>query len=385
MNEWAAIRFYCDSRYRRLFVRRCGGILSEGITDKLKGLWDKAKATAKSFLDGIKNIAGKLVPASFLVGLSKLGDAGKKIWEFVSTLAGNAYKWLTESIDKARAFIEKQKEQLVANVINLILKVIYKQNVNLYNQIVTACKSAGINTGLEVAAVQQQQVKEGIVGAAIKGANYLAGQGQQDAASVANPREQVANLVEKAFDVIKSVLTPQLKQQIVETVFPFNSASAEAVGVTLLIPLAQASGSLSFETLVEFITQIVNAVKHGAAKAAGKISLFRENKKYILEIKSSFINLLVKNFDSITGAIVGLIKGSNIENIIRAAGGDVSAGKAVVSQLLKLLVDSVKKAAGDETEEEPSDEVLEKATNFLMGESKVSLMRIIYGEEYEIK
>lgn len=363
MNEWAAIRFYCDSRYRRLFVRRCGGILSEGITDKLKGLWDKAKATAKSFLDGIKNIAGKLVPASFLVGLSKLGDAGKKIWEFVSTLAGNAYKWLTESIDKARAFIEKQKEQLVANVINLILKVIYKQNVNLYNQIVTACKSAGINTGLEVAAVQQQQVKEGIVGAAIKGANYLAGQGQQDAASVANPREQVANLVEKAFDVIKSVLTPQLKQQIVETVFPFNSASAEAVGVTLLIPLAQASGSLSFETLVEFITQIVNAVKHGAAKAAGKISLFRENKKYILEIKSSFINLLVNNFDSITGAIVGLIKGSNIENIIRAAGGDVSAGKAVVSQLLKLLVDSVKKAAGDETEEEPSDEVLEKATD----------------------
>lgn len=384
MNEWAAIRFYCDSRYRRLFVRRCGGILSEGITDKLKGLWDKAKATAKSFLDGIKNIAGKLVPASFLVGLSKLGDAGKKIWEFVGTLAGNAYKWLTESIDKARAFIEKQKEQLVANVINLILKVIYKQNVNLYNQIVTACKSAGINTGLEVAAVQQQpqqqQVKEGIVGAAIKGANYLAGQGQQDAASVANPREQVANLVEKAFDVIKSVLTPQLKQQIVETVFPFNSASAEAVGVTLLIPLAQASGSLSFETLVAFVTQIVNVIKHGAAKAAGKISLFRENKKYLLEIRSSFISLLVNNFDSITGAIVGLIKGSNIENIIRAAGGDVGAGKAVVSQLLKLLIDSVKKAAGDETEEEPSDEVLEKATNFLMGESKVSLSKILYGE-----
>ena len=384
MNEWNAIRFYCDTRYRRRFVSRRGGMLSEGITDKLKGLWNSAKQKAKGFLDGIKNIAGNLVPGSFLIGLTKLGDAGKKIWEFVSTLAGNAYSYLISTIDKAKAYIESQKQQIVANVINLILKVIYKQNVNLYNQTVTACKAAGINTGLEVAATQQQpqqqQVREGIVGAAIKGANYLAGQEQQDAASVVNPREQVANLVEKAFDVIKSVLTPQLKQEIIETVFPFNSASAEAVGVTLLIPLAQASGSLSLDTLVAFITQIVNAVKHGAAKAAGKISLFRENKKYLLEIKSSFIRLLVNNFDSITGAIVGLIKGSNIENIIRAAGGDVGAGKAVVSQLLKLLVDSVKKAAGDESEEELNDDALEKATDFLMGESKVSLARIIYGE-----
>lgn len=379
MNEWVAIRYYCDSRYRRLFIRRCGGMLSEGISDKLKGLWDKAKSTAKSFLDGIKNIAGNLIPASFLVGLSKLGDAGKKIWEFVSTLAGNAYNWLTETIDKAKAYIEKQKEQLVANVINLILKVIYKQNVGLYNQIVTACKNAGINTGLEVdQKAVQQPVKEGIVGAAIQGANVAGGGVPQLPSVGGNPREIVANLVQQAFDVITKVLTPDLKQQIVNTLFPFKSDSAEAIGITLLLPLAQASGSLSLDTLVQFVSQVVAAVK-GKTAAGGKINLFREYKILTEGSWTSFGRLLVNNFDSVTGAIVGMIKGSNIENIVRAAGGDVGAGKAVVSQLLKLLIDAVKKAVGDKSEEELGDEAMDKATEFLMGES-VSLVEVIYGK-----
>ena len=381
-KEWLAINFYCNKKFRKAFVLENKKLLREGLSTTIKGWWDKAKEKAKGFLDSIKNIAGNLVPTSFLVGLSKLGDAGKKIWEFVSTLAGNAYKYLTEAIDKAKAFIEKQKEQLVANVINLILKVVYKSNVNLYNQIVIACEQARINTGLKVdqraqpQQQQQQQVKEGIVGAAIHAANYAAG-GQQQQPS-ANPREQVANLLEQAFKVISTALTPQLKQQIIETVFPFDAASPEAIGITLMVPLAQASGSLNFDTLVAFVTQVVNAAKHIAAKAAGKISLFREHKLFLFEIRNSFTALLVNNFDSVTGAIVGLVKGSNIENIIRAVGGDAGAAKNVVSQLLKLLVDAVKKQTKDETEAEPSDEVLEKASEFLMGESKVKLAKILF-------
>jgi hypothetical protein len=378
-REWIAIKFYCNKRYRKAFISEHRNLLLfEGLASTVKSWWNSAKEKTKGFLDGIKNIAGNLVPGSFLVGLSKLGEAGKKIWEFISSLAGNAYKWMTDCVDKAKQFIENGKAQLVANVLNLILKVIYPKNVNLYNQIVTACKQAGINTGLEPAQTNQpqQQVKEGIVGAAIKGANLVAGGGED---SGGNPRETVANLVENAFKTITDLLSDKIKQQIVETLFPFNSASMEAVGITLMIPLAQASGGLSFEVLVDFVQQIVNTIKHGAAKAAGKISLFREYKEFLLEIKSSFIALLVKNFDSITGAIVGLIKGSNAEMLIRAAGGDAGAAKDVVKQLLKILVDAVKKQMKETSDEEPSDEVLEKAADFLMGESKhVYLSTILF-------
>lgn len=381
LKEWFAISFYCNKKYRRAILSEHRQLfLSEGLSATVKGWWDSAKEKTKAFLDGVKNIAGNLVPASFLVGLSKLGDAGKSIWEFVSSLAGNAYKWLTDSVDKAKAYIESAKSQLVANVLNLILKVIYPKNVNLYNQIITACEKAGIITGLKVAAVAAQPVKEGVVGAAIKAANFVAGDGGDDDG---NPRETVAGLIETAFKTITDLLSDKIKQQIVETLFPFQSASIEAVGITLMIPLAQASGGLSFDTLVDFIKQIVNSIKHGAAKAAGKISLFRETKEFLLEIKSSFVRLLVKNFDAITGAIVGLIKGSNAEMLIRAAGGDAGAAKNVVMQLLKILIDAVKKQTKETSDEEPNDEVLGKAADFLMGESKsVYLTYLLYGTSF---
>jgi len=373
-KEWVAIKYYCNKKYRNNFIfehRRL--FLHEGLASTIKSWWNSAKQKAKDFLDGIKNIAGNLVPGSFLVGLSKLGDAGKKIWEFVSSLAGDAYKWITNCVDKAKQFFEAGKNQLIANVLNLILKVIYPKNVNLYNQIITACKQAGINTGLEPAQVQQQQIKEGSVGTVIKGANLVAGQSEGG-----NPREIVGNLVETAFKTITDLFSDKIKQQIVETLFPFKSDSMEAVGITLMIPLAQASGGLSFETLVDFVQQVVNTIKHGAAVAAGKISLFREYKEFLLEIKSSFVNLLVKNFNTITGAIVGLIKGSNAEMLIRAAGGDGAAAKSVVMQLLKLLVDAVKKQVKETSDEEPNEEVLEKAAELLMNESKVKLCDIIF-------
>ena len=162
----------------------------------------------------------------------------------------------------------------------------------------------------------------------------------------------------------------------------------------MAIPLAQQSGSLGFDMLVDFVTQVVATVKHLAAKASGKISLFREASfsephKILLEAKiNTFENILVKHFDSLKGAIVGLIKGSNIEMLLRAAGGDPGAAKNVITQLLKLLVGAVKakvkEISGKEIDAEPDDESVESAADFLLNEkitpAEFSLLELLYPE-----
>lgn len=385
-KEWIAIRYYTNPDYRNIFnkklvrLKESKHVLRE-LTDKLKKWFDGAKEKAKSFLASVKSFAGEILPGSFVIGLSKLGDAGKKIWEFVSSLAGEAYQKLTGYVDQFKQWLESQKEQIVANVLNFLLKQIAKTNVSLYNKILNACNAAKINTGLGLMPEPQQpqQVKENVLGtsaAAVGAAQTLTG---------GNPRDILAGLVENALNTIQSVLTPDLKKILVETMFPVKAESSVAIGALITIPLAQQVGSLSFDTMVAFVSQIVATVKHLGAKAAGKISLFRET--LVLEAKvNSFINLLVANFDSLKGAIVGLIKGSNVEAIIKAAGGDVGAGADVIKQLLKLLVGAVAKKAkemgGKDLETEPAEELVDQAQELLISETiiqaKVSLVEILY-------
>jgi len=49
-------------------------------------------------------------------------------------------------------------------------------------------------------------------------------------------------------------------------------------------------------------------------------------------------------------------------------------------QLLKILVDAVKKQTKDASDEEPNDEVLGKAADFLMNESRIKLSKILFNE-----
>ena len=202
----------------------------------------------------------------------------------------------------------------------------------------------------------------------------MAVQGAAATVASGNPREIIGSLVENLFDAIGSILNDDLKRQIVKVLFPIPAGSNAAIGALLAIPLAQQSGSLGFDMLVDFVTQVVATVKHLAAKASG---IFQED---------SFENLLVKHFDSLKGAIVGLIKGSIIEMLLRAAGGDPGAAKDVIVQLLKLLVGGVKakvkEISGKEIDAEPDDESVESAADFLLNEkiipAEFSLLEFLY-------
>ena len=279
-------------------------------------------------------------------------------------------------VDEFKAWLEKQKDQIVANILNLLLKTVLKVKPDLYNQLLAACEKGGIKTGLApvpaAAPAAPAAVKENVVAGAVKAA--VAVQGAAATVASGNPREIIGSLVENLFDAIGSILNDDLKRQIVKVLFPIPAGSNAAIGALLAIPLAQQSGSLGFDMLVDFVTQVVATVKHLAAKASG---IFQED---------SFENLLVKHFDSLKGAIVGLIKGSNIEMLLRAAGGDPGAAKDVIVQLLKLLVGGVKakvkEISGKEIDAEPDDESVESAADFLLNEkiipAEFSLLEFLY-------
>ena len=388
------------------------------LVEFLAKLWNSIKGKTKAFIDGVKKFAGDVVPGAFIIGLSKLGDAGKKIWAFVSELAGEAYAKLAGMVDEFKAWLEKQKDQVVANILNLLLKTVVKVKPDLYNQLLAACEKGGIKTGLApvpvpaavpaaapAAPAAGTAIKEGVVAGAVAATNAVGkaanvagklgfGQAAENTPTSANPREIIGSLVENLFDAIGSILNDQLKREIVKVLFPIPAGSNIAIGALLAIPLAQQSGSLGFDMLVDFVTQVVATVKHLAAKASGKISLFREASfsepyKILLEAKiNTFENILVKHFDSLKGAIVGLIKGSNIEMLLRAAGGDPGAAKDVIVQLLKLLVGAVKakvkEISGKEIDAEPDEESVESAAEFLLNEKIIpagfSLLELLYPE-----
>ena len=372
------------------------------LVEFLAKLWNSIKGKTKAFIDGVKKFAGDVVPGAFIIGLSKLGDAGKKIWAFVSELAGEAYAKLAGMVDEFKAWLEKQKDQIVANILNLLLKTVVKVKPDLYNQLLAACEKGGIKTGLAPVAAPAA-VKENVVAGAVAATNAVgkavnvAGklgfvQAAENTPTSANPREIIGGLVENLFDAIGSILNDQLKRVIVKVLFPIPAGSNIAIGALLAIPLAQQSGSLGFDMLVDFVTQVVATVKHLAAKASGKISLFRESSfsepyNILLEAKiNTFENILVKHFDSLKGAIVGLIKGSNIEMLIRAAHGDPGAAKNVIVQLLKLLVGAVKAKVKEisvkEIDAEPDEESVESAAEFLLNEkitpAEFSLLELLY-------
>ena len=417
-DEWIAIHYYTNPKFRRRFLQEFSSrtprhMLQESrvlLVEFLAKLWNSIKGKTKAFIDGVKKFAGDVVPGAFIIGLSKLGDAGKKIWAFVSELAGEAYAKLAGMVDEFKAWLEKQKDQVVANILNLLLKTVVKVKPDLYNQLLAACEKGGIKTGLApvpaaapAAAPAGTAVKEGVVAGAVAATNAVGkavnvagslgfGQAAENTPTSANPREIIGGLVENLFDAIGSILNDQLKREIVKVLFPIPAGSNIAIGALLAIPLAQQSGSLGFDMLVDFVTQVVATVKHLAAKASGKISLFREASfsepyKILLEAKiNTFENILVKHFDSLKGAIVGLIKGSNIEMLLRAAGGDPGAAKNVITQLLKLLVGAVKakvkEISGKEITAEPDDESVETAAEFLLNEkiipAEFSLLELLY-------
>lgn len=414
-DEWIAIHYYTNPKFRRRFLQEFSSrtprhMLQESrvlLVEFLAKLWNSIKGKTKAFIDGVKKFAGDVVPGAFIIGLSKLGDAGKKIWAFVSELAGEAYAKLAGMVDEFKAWFEKQKDQIVANILNLLLKTVLKVKPDLYNQLLAACEKGGIKTGLAPvpAAAPAAAVKEGVVAGAIAATNAVGkavnvagklgiGQAAENTPtdSIGTIRNQIGDLVEKLFDVIGSILNDQLKREIVKVLFPIPAGSSIAIGALLVIPLAQQSGSLGFDMLVDFVTQVVATVKHLAAKASGKISLFREasfleSRKILLEARiNSFENLLVKQFDSIKGAIVGVIKGSNIEMMVLAAGGDPGAAKNVIVQLLKLLVGAVKakvkEISGKEIDAEPDEESVESAAEFLLNEkitpAEFSLLELLY-------
>lgn len=421
-DEWIAIHYYTNPKFRRRFLQEFSSrtprhMLQESrvlLVEFLAKLWNSIKGKTKAFIDGVKKFAGDVVPGAFIIGLSKLGDAGKKIWAFVSELAGEAYAKLAGMVDEFKAWFEKQKDQIVANILNLLLKTVVKVKPDLYNQLLAACEKGGIKTGLApvaaavpAAPASPAAVKEGVVAGAIAATNAVGkavnvagklgiGQAAENTPtdSIGTIRNQIGDLVENLFDAIGSILNDQLKREIVKVLFPIPAGSSIAIGALLVIPLAQQSGSLGFDMLVDFVTQVVATVKHLAAKASGKISLFREasfleSRKILLEAKrNSFEDLLVKQFDSLKGAIVGLIKGSNIEMMVRAAHGDLGAAKNVIVQLLKLLVGAVKakvkEISGKEIDAEPDDESVESAADFLLNEkttpAEFSLLELLYPE-----
>ena len=399
-DEWIAICYYTNPKFRRRFLQEFSSrtprhMLQESrvlLVEFLAKLWNSIKGKTKAFIDGVKKFAGDVVPGAFIIGLSKLGDAGKKIWAFVSELAGEAYAKLAGMVDEFKAWLEKQKDQIVANILNLLLKTVLKVKPDLYNQLLAACEKGGIKTGLApvpaaapAAPAAGTAIKEGVVAGAVAATNAVGkaanvagklgfGQAAENTPTSANPREIIGGLVENLFDAIGSILNDQLKRVIVKVLFPIPAGSNIAIGALLAIPLAQQSGSLGFDMLVDFVTQVVATVKHLAAKASG---IFQED---------SFENLLVKHFDSLKGAIVGLIKGSNIEMLIRAAHGDPGAAKNVITQLLKLLVGAVKakvkEISGKEITAEPDDESVESAAEFLLNEkiipAEFSLLEFLY-------
>ena len=398
-DEWIAIHYYTNPKFRRRFLQEFSSrtprhMLQESrvlLVEFLAKLWNSIKGKTKAFIDGVKKFAGDVVPGAFIIGLSKLGDAGKKIWAFVSELAGEAYAKLAGMVDEFKAWLEKQKDQVVANILNLLLKTVVKVKPDLYNQLLAACEKGGIKTGLAPvpAAPAAPAVKEGVVAGAATAA--VAVQGVAAVAS-GNPREIIGSLVENLFDVIGSILNDQLKREIVSVLFPVPAASTIAIGALLAIPLAQESGSLGFDMLIDFVTQVVNSIKHTVKASSGsKFNLFKEHSNpdriILLErIYNSFQDLLVKHFDSLKGAIVGLIKGSNIEMLLRAAGGDPGAAKDVIVQLLKLLVGAVKakvkEISGKEEDAQPDDESVETAAEFLLNEkiipAEFSLLELLY-------
>ena len=402
-DEWIAIHYYTNPKFRRRFLQEFSyrtprHMLQESrvlLVEFLAKLWNSIKGKTKAFIDGVKKFAGDVVPGAFIIGLSKLGDAGKKIWAFVSELAGEAYAKLAGMVDEFKAWLEKQKDQVVANILNLLLKTVVKVKPDLYNQLLAACEKGGIKTGLAPvpatapAAPAGTAVKEGVVAGAAKAAGAV-----QGVAAVAsgNPREIIGSLVENLFVTIGSILNDDLKRQIVKVLFPIPAGSTIAIGALLAIPLAQQSGLLGFDMLIDFVTQVVKSIKHAVKASSGsKFNFLKEHSKpgriILLErIYNSFQDLLVKHFDSLKGAIVGLIKGSNIEMLLRAAGGDLGAAKDVIVQLLKLLVVAVKakvkKISGKEADAQPDDESVETAAEFLLNEkiipAEFSLLELLY-------
>ena len=397
-DEWIAIHYYTNPKFRRRFLQEFSSrtprhMLQESrvlLVEFLAKLWNSIKGKTKAFIDGVKKFAGDVVPGAFIIGLSKLGDAGKKIWAFVSELAGEAYAKLAGMVDEFKAWLEKQKDQVVANILNLLLKTVVKVKPDLYNQLLAACEKGGIKTGLAPVAAPAAPVRENVVAGAVKAAGAV--QGAAATVASGNPREIIGSLVENLFDAIGSILNDQLKREIVKVLFPVPAASTIAIGALLAIPLAQKSGSLGFDMLIDFVTQVVNSVKHAVKASSGsKFNLFKEHSNpdriILLErIYNSFQDLLVKHFDSLKGAIVGLIKGSNIEMLLRAAGGDPGAAKDVIVQLLKLLVGAVKakvkEVSGKEIDAEPDEESIESAAEFLLNEkitpAEFSLLELLY-------
>lgn len=367
-KEWVAINYFCNKRYRKFFITEAIKYgLNEGIADSLKKAWESAKSKAKSFLDSIEGAARDLIPDGFLVGLSRLGEKGKQIWEIVSTIGGKAYNFIVESVGKLSAYVKNIKQEAVSMILKIILQVVYKVNKKLYNQILDLCKRGGFETGLKLIELPPEESNQSQPQQTGQSIQEIKRNRLKEQAEGGNIRDQIANLVEEAFKIIK--LSEEDISKIVQALFPFQSSSPEGVAVTLVIPLLQGAGSLNLDTAIAFFQQAMSAIKGGTVTSGFK--LFKEN---------SLQKLLIRNFESLKGAIVGLIRGSNLEMLLRAViGGDISAGIQIVKQIFKFLIDKVKEVAKSEKNNEATEQAIEGVDKVLgLDESKISLHKILY-------
>lgn len=375
-REWVAINYFCNKRYRKLFITEATKHgLNEGITDSLKKAWDSAKAKAESFLSSIAGAAKDLIPDGFLVGLSKLGEKGKQIWEIVSTIGGQAYTFIIESIKKLSDFIKNVKKEAVAFILKIILRLVYKVNKPLYNKILGLSKQVGFDTGLELVKLETEQPQQG---QPQQQQQQQPQQGQPQAQQTNESKKlllkedgggirgQIADLVEQALEIIQ--IPNEEIVNIINQLFPFKSSSPEGIATALIIPLLQGAGKLSLDTVIDFFDVAMNAIK--SAGSSGGFKLFKED---------TLQKRLISNFDLLKNTIVGLIRGSTLEALLRVVFGDLTAGVDIVKQMLKFLVDTVKAAAKDQKDDVASDQTVEEASKILgLDESKISLHKILY-------
>lgn len=383
-REWVAINYFCNKRYRKLFITEATKRgLNEGITDSLKKAWDSAKAKAESFLSSIAGAARDLIPDGFLVGLSKLGEKGKQIWKIVSTIGGQAYTFIIESIKKLSDFIKNVKKEAVVFILKIILRLVYKVNKPLYNKILGLSKQVGFDTGLELVKLETEQPQQGQP----QQQQPQQGQPQQQQPQQGQPqaqqtneskklllkedgggiRGQIADLVEQALEIIQ--IPSEEMIDIINQLFPFKSSSPEGIATALIIPLLQGAGKLSLDTVIDFFTVAMNAIK--SAGSSGGFKTFKEN---------TLQSRLISNFDLLKNTIVGVIRGSTLEALLRVVFGDLTAGADIVKQLFKFLVDTVKAAAKDQKGAEATEQATIEGVNKVLGldESKISLHKILY-------
>jgi hypothetical protein len=260
---------------------------------------------------------------------------------------------------------------LVAAILKIIGKVLYKVDMKLYNQFVDLSKKAGIAIGLEQVKVpaeqtqpQQQTISEQNIP-------------KPEITDFANPRVALAKILRTVFEKIEKGLTDDLKKQIIETLFPGDASDPKNIGAALILPLAQTAGTLSFDVLMNFINHVSSAF--GALKqGGGGFKLFKEN---------SLISLLKNNFDALKNAIIGLVEGSNFEALIRTLGGDLSAGIDIAKQIFLLIVQAVKQKLGKDkavlNTENPQDaekakETLDNLQEVYLIPKKIMLKNLIY-------